>query len=643
MSNTTVKEDGYLCYHDTTYTPSTIPSSLTIECTMPGRYVIYFNTREGNLSTKSGYSTKAQINLCEVEVYGCPLGFYGVHCSKTCPVNCHHCSIVSGECLGDCRLGFSGQFCDNYERINMALHRPTFQLHTLFDGQPSSRLVDGKKSDLNILSSQCTSTQDGQSFVMWRVDLENYRRIERIVIYSRTDNKKWDVNNGFTRRLLGFSVAVSNTTDYNHGVICYHERKYNKYTIPSIVDFFCSAVGRYVIFYNERRPGISYPEDYSQYAFVDLCEIEVYGCPIPQYGFEQPACTLPCAALCKYDMENLSYRKQTWLSSPFSPFMAGDKAVDGRYTSRHYSSGQCAISKPSTQITWWVNLGKIHRIELVVIYFRTDNVQWGINNGYTAVFLGFSLYISNSTNRLDGILCHHDTNYTRETIPDHVTIDCPYHGQYVIFYNERLPGVTYPSGYSNLAYGDLCEVEVYGGCPSPVGKNPQCSRPCPWNCEQCYRDTGLCAKCWPGFRGHACELPCQAIGNVTTSSSVIYNGPIYQALLSSNGLYYPGTERGYAYINMTLSEKSTNIVGLSFTLHQASNVMVTLLDNKQSVIKKYFEHSSDNQKWNVKVMNSLISQVHSISVAVVYKHQFTISSMRLPLRKCKNEDISSEV
>lgn len=33
-----------------------------------------------------------------------------------------------------------------------------FQLHTLFDGQPSSRLVDGKKSDLNIYNSQCTST-----------------------------------------------------------------------------------------------------------------------------------------------------------------------------------------------------------------------------------------------------------------------------------------------------------------------------------------------------------------------------------------------------------------------------------------------------------------------------------------------------
>lgn len=55
------------------------------------------------------------------------------------------------------------------------------------------------------------------------------------------------------------------------------------------------------------------------------------------------------------------------------------------------------------------------------------------NSGFSARFLGFSVFISNTTSREDGILCFKDTNFTRTTIPESITIACPYYGRYVIF------------------------------------------------------------------------------------------------------------------------------------------------------------------------------------------------------------------
>ena len=46
----------------------------------------------------------------------------------------------------------------------------------------------------------------------------------------------------------------------------------------------------------------------------------------------------------------------------------------------------------------------------------------------------------------------------------------------------------------------------FKGCPSPVENIPQCFRPCPENCEDCYPDSGVCKKCRPGFHGLGCEL-----------------------------------------------------------------------------------------------------------------------------------------
>lgn len=85
----------------------------------------------------------------------------------------------------------------------------------------------------------------------------------------------------------------------------------------------------------------------------------------------------------------------------------------------------------------------------------------GESNGYTARFLGFSVYISNTTNKDDGILCFKDTHYTRATIPNPTNITCITHGRYVIYYNSR-SNPPYPPGYDQYAFIELCEVEVYG-------------------------------------------------------------------------------------------------------------------------------------------------------------------------------------
>lgn len=80
-------------------------------------------------------------------------------------------------------------------------------------------------------------------------------------------------------------------------------------------------------------------------------------------------------------------------------------------------------------------------------------------------FAGFSLYISNTNvSALDDIkgstLCYKDGS---QLPPLNLTTKCAEYGRYVIFYNERLDGVTYPSGYEIYnVYTELCEVIVQG-------------------------------------------------------------------------------------------------------------------------------------------------------------------------------------
>lgn len=95
------------------------------------------------------------------------------------------------------------------------------------------------------------------------------------------------------------------------------------------------------------------------------------------------------------------------------------------------------------------------------MYFSLCDVFVGESNGYTTRFVGFSVFVSNTTNKEEGSLCFHDNGiFNQSTIPAVLTLNCEMQGRYVIYFNQR-SGMQ-PSYYYPEAYVELCELEVYG-------------------------------------------------------------------------------------------------------------------------------------------------------------------------------------
>ncbi|XP_056002260.1 protein draper-like isoform X8 [Ostrea edulis] len=227
---------------------------------------------------------------------------------------------------------------------------------------------------------------------------------------------------------------------------------------------------------------------------ITICQILL--CVIYTTAYENAALRKP------------AWQKHNWPEAHYDVEWGAAKAVDGMYTDRAAGGNQCTLSGPSqTTAMWRVDLESMVSISHINIYYRTDNVPSpGV---FYNRFAGFYLYVSNTTSKDDGHLCFHEIQNVDGTPVENQTISCSVHGRYVIYYNERRPGVTYPSYYSRDAYNELCEVEVHG-CSDPTFYGKNCDQPCPDKCQEkrCNISTGHCLGCIPGYQGLRCSQEC---------------------------------------------------------------------------------------------------------------------------------------
>ncbi|XP_078330489.1 uncharacterized protein LOC144624521 [Crassostrea virginica] len=159
--------------------------------------------------------------------------------------------------------------------------------------------------------------------------------------------------------------------------------------------------------------------------------------------------------------ENVSLSKPAWQLHPYYTYRwEADLAVDGRYSDMSYFDGkQCAISAYSKRTAeWWVDLGRLVSIHHVFIQYLTNNEPWELSQ-FPSTFLGFFLYVSNTTKRNDRVLYYHDDHYTDKTIPSIVTITKPVQARYVTYYNTRKGDLSTKPCYSATAsFGVYCQM-----------------------------------------------------------------------------------------------------------------------------------------------------------------------------------------
>ncbi|XP_069128374.1 uncharacterized protein [Argopecten irradians] len=139
------------------------------------------------------------------------------------------------------------------------------------------------------LESNCCSHTDhkGSTTAWWRVDLDQLTTINAITIYYRAQ---------YPHRFAGYQLYVSNSTSSpQDGVLCFEDISTTRDEVQMVVTHQCPYVCQYVTVYNYRNNQKRH-DWYDDYAVLELCEVQVWGCPVGRYG--DGKCDSVCSGNC---------------------------------------------------------------------------------------------------------------------------------------------------------------------------------------------------------------------------------------------------------------------------------------------------------------------------------------------------------
>lgn len=161
-----------------------------------------------------------------------------------------------------------------------------------------------------------------------------------------------------------------------------------------------------------------------------------------------------------YAFDDISHNRIATQSHTYNN-NAASRAVDGNPATCMQTDVIGVGTSFRYNTVWWkVDLGGVYSIHSINIQFRNYD---GYVNRQRGRFAGFSLYVSNSAVLSDADIKASTLWYkdSPPLPPINFTAICSKQGRYVIYYNERLPGAKYPTGYEvNNVLTELCEVKV---------------------------------------------------------------------------------------------------------------------------------------------------------------------------------------